>query len=107
MEFASYLRFILALIVVLGLIGFFAWLAKRFGMAPRVRGGGGGKRLRIVEVAAVDAKRRLLLVRRDDTEHLILLGPANDLVLESGIAVAKSDVATPVDVGQARTGGPA
>ncbi len=41
MDFPSYLRFILALIVVLGLIGFFAWLAKRFGMAPQVRGGGG------------------------------------------------------------------
>ncbi len=52
----------------------------------------------------MDAKR-LLLVRCDDTEHLIMLGPANDLVLKGGIAVAKNDGATAVSVGQARAGG--
>jgi flagellar protein FliO/FliZ len=43
------------------------------------------KRLGVVETATVDAKRRLLLVRRDDVEHLIIVGGPIDLVVETGI----------------------
>lgn len=85
MELDAYLRFVLALLFVLGLIGLCAWGAKRLGMTPRVSAGGREKRLAIVEVAAVDAKRRLVLVRRDDREHLILLGASQDVVVEAGI----------------------
>jgi flagellar protein FliO/FliZ len=37
-------------------------------------------------VAQIDPRRRLLLVRRDGVEHLVLLGINNDLILETGIA---------------------
>lgn len=84
MDYTQYLRFALAFVLVLGLIGFLAWLAKRFGIIPRARRRE-GRRLGIVEVAAVDAKRRLVLVRRDRTEHLIMLGATTDLVIERGI----------------------
>jgi flagellar protein FliO/FliZ len=84
MELTEYLRFALAFLIVLGLIGFFGWLARRLGMMPKASRGE-GRRLGIVEVATVDAKRRLVLVRRDHTEHLILLGATADLVIESGI----------------------
>lgn len=43
------------------------------------------KRLAVVETAAVDARRTLLLVRRDDTEILIMTGGPVDVVLETGI----------------------
>jgi flagellar protein FliO/FliZ len=43
------------------------------------------KRLAVVETAQVDAKRKLLLVRRDDTEILVMTGGPVDMVLESGI----------------------
>ena len=43
------------------------------------------KRLGVVEMASVDARRKLLLVRRDDVEHLIMIGGPLDLLLESGI----------------------
>ena len=85
--FSDYLRFLFALLFVLGLIGGFALLAKRFGLGnqgPTPRRGG-TKRLAIVETIALDAKRRLVLVRRDDTEHLLLLGLASDQVVETGI----------------------
>ena len=85
MDFDSYVRFVLALVFVLGLIGLMAWLAKRFGMAPRVKRTSSERRLQIVETAALDGKRRLLLVRRDDTEHLLMLGATGDVVVESGI----------------------
>lgn len=43
------------------------------------------KRLGVVETATVDPKRKLLLVRRDDVEHLIIVGGPIDLVVETGI----------------------
>ena len=43
------------------------------------------KRLAVVETAAVDGRRTLLLVRRDDTEILIMTGGPVDMVLETGI----------------------
>lgn len=88
MPWDTYLRFATALVLVLGLIGLAAWLARRYGLGGRVRGKGlkSGRRLAITEVCPVDAKRRLVLVRRDEVEHLILLGTASDLVIERGIS---------------------
>jgi flagellar protein FliO/FliZ len=97
MELEGYFRFILALVFVLGLIGLCAWLVKRFGMAPKVSRTSSERRLKIVEIAALDAKRRLLLVRRDDTEHLLMLGATNDIVVERGIAApVETDIAAEV-----------
>lgn len=98
--FADYLRFLFALLFVLGLIGGFALLAKRFGLGnqgPTLRRGG-PKRLAIVETMALDAKRRIVLVRRDDTEHLLLLGLTTDQVVETGIVPPPpSAVTLPMD----------
>ena len=44
-----------------------------------------GSRLGIVEFCELDQSRRLVLLRRDDVEHLVLIGGAQDLVVESGI----------------------
>jgi hypothetical protein len=43
------------------------------------------KRLGVVEWATVDAKRKLLLVRRDNVEHLVMIGGPVDVMLETGI----------------------
>ena len=43
------------------------------------------KRLGVVETAAVDGKRKLLLVRRDDVEHLLIIGGPVDVLVETGI----------------------
>ncbi len=43
------------------------------------------RRLAFVERTSVDGGRKLLLVRRDDVEHLILIGGPIDLVVETGI----------------------
>jgi hypothetical protein len=49
----------------------------------------GGKsrepRLMVLDAAAVDPKRRLVLIRRDEVEHLIMIGGPTDIVIESGI----------------------
>src|SRR3546814_14733715 len=74
MDLQTYLRFVLALVAVLALIGVLAWLARRYGIGGMLATGGGGRlrRLAIVEVLAVDGRRRLVLVRRDGVEHIIL-----------------------------------
>ncbi|MGH6866001.1 MAG: hypothetical protein ACREDO_07515 [Methyloceanibacter sp.] len=43
------------------------------------------RRLGVVETASVDQKRRLVLIRRDDVEHLLITGGPVDLVIETGI----------------------
>jgi hypothetical protein len=43
------------------------------------------KRLGVVESATVDAKRKLLLVRRDEVEHLVMVGGPVDMLIETGI----------------------
>lgn len=43
------------------------------------------RRLGVVEAAAVDGRRRLILVRRDNVEHLIMTGGPVDVLLETGI----------------------
>jgi flagellar protein FliO/FliZ len=43
------------------------------------------KRLGVVETASVDAKRKLFLLRRDDVEHLVMIGGPIDMLIEMGI----------------------
>ena len=83
----TYLRFILALAAVLGLIGGAAWIFKRYGVERHLvkRSGDARKRLGVVEMQTVDPRHKLLLLRRDDVEHLVLLGPNQDLLLEQNI----------------------
>lgn len=99
MEVSEVLRFVAALIFIIGLIGLCAFVARRMGFAA---GGivtpGSQKRLAIVEVKPVDAKHRLMLIRRDGKEHLILLGGDQSLLIETGIdapaPVALADTAS-------------
>ena len=82
---SDYLRFVLALAFVLGLIAIFAWLAKRFRFGSMSGITTGSGRLEIVESLAVDARQRLVIVRRDDQEHLLLIGAETGQLIEGGI----------------------
>jgi len=87
MDAYGYAKFVLALLFVLGLIGLMAAAARRWGLGlpqAQVRRGQ-DKRLGLVEVAALDAKRRLVLIKRDDVEHLVILGHDGETVVETGI----------------------
>ena len=86
MEAGLYLKFLAALVFVVGLIGLLAWLVRRFGLGGQLMANPGKvRRLGVVEVSVLDARRKLVLLRRDQVEHLVLLGPGQDLLLESGI----------------------
>jgi hypothetical protein len=52
-------------------------------------------RLGVMEQASVDGKRKLVLIRRDDVEHLIMTGGPVDVVIETGIAAAPREIAEP------------
>ena len=87
MENENYLRFILALVFVIGLIGVLAYTARRlgFGFPAQSIKGRNDRRIGVVEVAPLDARRRLILVRRDDVEHLLVVSPTSETVIERGI----------------------
>jgi hypothetical protein len=89
-------RFFLAFLIVLGLIGAIAWALRRFG-AGRFRDTARGRqpRLAVIDHASVDGRRRLILVRRDNVEHLLMIGGPTDIVVEPNIVRA---VAAPRDV---------
>ncbi|HHS82319.1 MAG TPA: flagellar biosynthesis protein FliO, partial [Devosia sp.] len=74
-----------ALIIVLALIVGGVWLRKLlFGASSNIVRGR-QRRLSIVDTMALDNRKSLMLIRRDDVEHLILVSPNNDLVVESSI----------------------
>lgn len=86
MGMGLYLQAGLALVLVVGLIVTLAWLLRRYGLGEGTRSAlGRKKRLTTIEAASVDARHRLVLVRRDDIEHLLLIGPGDSLVIETGI----------------------
>jgi len=82
-ETIDIVRFAGALVLVLGLIALAGFLARRLGLSGSgpVRGPR-SRRLGVVEALTLDPKRRLVLVRRDNVEHLLLLGPDGDLVVD-------------------------
>ncbi|HWL04729.1 MAG TPA: flagellar biosynthetic protein FliO [Xanthobacteraceae bacterium] len=83
-------RFLLAFVVVLVLIGLTAWIVRRFG-SSRLGGGSGrnrAPRLAVIDSAAVDNRRRLVIVRRDNVEHLLMIGGPTDVVVETNIVRA-------------------
>ena len=84
------LTFFFASVAVLALIGVAAWLVRRFAgnrlgtSTNRAR----MPRLAVIDAAAIDGRRRLVLVRRDNIEHLLMIGGPTDIVVESNIVRA-------------------
>src|SRR3954466_15440904 len=82
--------FFFAFIVVLALIGLTAWLVRRFGGNRLGANANRGRmpRLAVIDAAAVDGRRRLGLGRRDNVEHLLMIGGPSDIVVEQNIVRA-------------------
>ena len=93
MEGLDYLRFMLALIFVLGLIGILAVLARRTGLGFPITAIKSiqSRRLSVVEVTALDGRRRMVLIRRDNIEHLLLISPSSEMLIETNIPAKQVD----------------
>ena len=79
-----------AFVAVLALIGVAAWLVRRFATNRLGANTNRGRmpRLAVIDAAAVDGRRRLVLVRRDNVEHLLMIGGPTDIVVEPNIVRA-------------------
>jgi flagellar biogenesis protein FliO len=86
----SNVTFIFVFVAVLALIGVAAWLVRRFATNRLGANTNRGRmpRLAVIDAAAVDGRRRLVLVRRDNVEHLLMIGGPTDIVVESNIVRA-------------------
>ena len=79
-------RLAIAAVVIVVLLGLTVVIVRA--LSGRGRGPGGRSRqarLAVMDSVPVDQKRRLILVRRDDVEHLLLIGGNRDLVVEPSI----------------------
>lgn len=86
LNLTDYVKFVLAFVFVLALIAITTIIARRLGFGlPISSRFSAERRLGIAESLNVDGKRRLVLVRRDKVEHLILLGATSELVIENNI----------------------
>src|SRR5438477_9500512 len=85
-----YMKFLIAFAIVFVLIIATFWLLRRFGGARLGNNAARGRqpRLAVIDAAAVDGRRRLVLIRRDNVEHLVMIGGPSDVVIEQNIVRA-------------------
>src|SRR5438477_6694957 len=95
-------QFLLSFLIILGVIGAIWWTVRRFG-SGRLGASTRGRqpRLAVIDYASVDGRRRLILVRRDNVEHLLMIGGPSDIVVEPNIVRA---VQAARDIGRAPAG---
>jgi hypothetical protein len=83
MDLVNPAQFIYASFVVLGLLGLLALVLKYYsnrGFVSKTSG-----RVAVVETQYIDHKNKLLLVKRDEVEHLLLISDGKATIIESGI----------------------
>ena len=84
--------FVIAVVVALAILGAGGYLMRRFRPARTE------PRLAVINAANVDGHRRLVLVRRDNVEHLLLIGGPTDAVIEPNIGRTGAATTAPAPV---------
>jgi len=82
MNFLDLARAVFGLAFTLGLIGLAAYAARRYApqLLAKLNAQRGERRMEVVETLMLDPARRLVLVRIDEEERLILLGEGRELI---------------------------
>ena len=102
--------YIAALAIILVLLAVFGFFLRRVASGyRRIESGGRNRqpRLGIVDTFVIDRQRELLIIRRDDVEHLIMIGGSSDLVIESNIVRHAAAALREPSMSATRTGTPA
>lgn len=86
------LKFTGAFVFVISLMLLLPHALRRLGVAGTQMVKSGKRRLKVVEFMPIDHRRRLVIVRRDDKDHLILLGVNGETLIESGIPAREDNV---------------
>ncbi len=85
-DIPQFLRLIIALGAVLLLMGGLAMLMKKLGLSAQTAiKSSNKKRLSIVESMPLDARRRLVIVKCDNKEHLVILSANGETVIAKDI----------------------
>jgi flagellar biogenesis protein FliO len=89
---SSFLQIIAALGFVVGLMALLGFAIRRWGahlglpvMAPLAR----NRRLQIVEMLPLDNRNKLVIFRRDNVHHTVLIGPSSTTIIEQNIPAQK------------------
>ena len=80
-------RMLVSLGLVLGLLAALTWAIKKYGarLGLPIAMKRGKSRVQLLDVTPLDARHRLVLVRRDNVEHLLVLGGTQPVVVETSI----------------------
>lgn len=84
MDVLDFFRYFAALLLVLGLLGAAGLATRKFGV-PGLAKPVSQRRLHIVETLMLSPRQRLAIIRRDNVEHLVLIGQNGASVIEGGI----------------------
>ncbi len=95
-ELPDIIRLFVAMAFVLSLMGGLALALKKLGLSGAPAMNGKKKRLKLVEALALDSRHRAVLIQRDDKQHLVILGPNGETVVETNIKPVKDDKMTNV-----------
>jgi hypothetical protein len=94
MDLVSLVRTLGGLGMVLGLLAGALWLVRRYDLRlPGRTGTMRDSRLELIEKLPIDARRCVALLRRDGREHLVLIAPEGNLIVESGFVRDAADLA--------------
>jgi hypothetical protein len=105
-DYARAILWTLAALILLVIVLVIVKLIRSMTFGTFVAGGRNRKtRLAVMDATAVDSHRRLVLVRRDDIEHLLLIGGPTDVVVERDIRMVAPR--RPVLTGGGNNPGPA
>lgn len=85
MEAIDFMKYFAALALVLGMMGGLALILRKIGLGNVGVVTPDKRRLSVVEALPLDPRRKALILRRDDQEHLVILGPNGETVVETGI----------------------
>lgn len=96
MSLVEILRAFFGLSIVIGLILGLAYVLRRYAPAlmAKLQAQRGAKRLEVIETLVLDPARRLVLVRLDNTERLILLGEGRELDAPGSVPVKPAPVSS-------------
>ncbi|CAH1667443.1 MAG: flagellar biosynthetic protein FliO [Chelatococcus sp.] len=101
LEISAAVQYLIALIIIFALLVAFAVVLRRI-TAPRAGGANHASsrsrqpRLAVVDTFDLDQRRQLILLRRDNVEHLVMVGGPTDIVVESGILRGGQRALSPV-----------
>lgn len=99
MDVFSLLRTMGALILLLGLMAGALWAVRRFNLRlPGAATHQSVRRLELVERLIIDQRRSAVLIRRDDREHLLIVSPEGQVVVETYLRPEGCDAIEPQPV---------